>query len=152
MRRGEGGFAFVAMLVLLAVCMLGLSAAGPLWSHESQRERELELLRIGALYAGALKSFRDASPGSMAEYPQRLEQLLQDDRFVGVRRHLRKLYADPLAPGRPWGIVRDDRGGIVGVYSQSDDRPLSSAPQQAPKLQRDAQRYADWKFMAEESK
>jgi type II secretory pathway pseudopilin PulG len=150
MQRGERGFAFIAMLALLAIFALALSAAGPLWSDASKRDREQELLRLGALYASALKSFHDASPGSMAEYPLRLEQLLQDDRFVGVRRHLRKLYPDPVDPARPWGLVRNDRGGIIGVYSQSAARPLSSAPQQAPKLQRDAQRYSDWKFMAEE--
>lgn len=149
MRRGEAGFAFVVVLVLLALCALALSAAGPIWSQDAIRERELELLRVGRLYADALKSFRDASPGSMAQYPNRLEQLVQDDRFVGVRRHLRKLYSDPVNPGQPWGLIRNQQDGIVGVFSRSSEQPLSAAPVQIPALERRAQHYADWKFMAE---
>jgi type II secretory pathway pseudopilin PulG len=152
MRHGEQGFTFVAVLVLLVICMLGLSAAGPMWAHESKRTKEQELLRIGLLYAKALKEYRDAAPGSLAEYPQRLEQLALDDRFVGVRRHVRKLYPDPLNPGQSWGLVLNERQRIVGVYSQSAEPPIGDAPLLAPQLRLGAAHYADWKFMAEEVK
>jgi type II secretory pathway pseudopilin PulG len=152
MRRGERGYTFVAVLVLLAICMLGLSAAGPMWSQDTRRNKELELLRVGVLYAKALKSYHDAAPGSMKNFPQRLEQLALDDRFVGVRRHLRKVYSDPVNAGKPWGLVLDDRQGIIGVYSLSGEAPLSDAPELAPGLHPGATRYADWKFMAEEIK
>ena len=119
MRPGERGYTFVAVLALLAVCMLGVSLAGPLWSERVKREREQELLRIGALYAQAIAAYRDASPGSLKQYPQRLEALLLDARYVGVQRHLRKLYGDPMNLGQPWGLVLDANQRIVGVYSLS---------------------------------
>lgn len=143
----QRGFTLVAVLLLLALAGLGLAAVGPLWSRDMQREREQELLRIGRLYAQALADYRDRSPGSVKQYPASLEALALDTRFIGVTRHLRRLYPDPLAPDRPWGLVRDDSGAITGIYSQSDAAPLHQAPidlgvvELAP-----AQRYADWKF------
>jgi type II secretory pathway pseudopilin PulG len=139
MRRGERGYTFIAVLALLAVCMLGVSLAAPVWSQQVKREREQELLRIGALYAQALASYRDASPGSLKQYPPRLEALLLDTRYVGVQRHLRKLYADPMNPGQPWGLVLDAEQRIVGVYSLSEEAPLAEGS---------ARRYSDWKFIA----
>ena len=152
MRAGElgpaRGFAFVAVLVLLALCMLGLSIAGPLWSQQAKREREQELLRIGALYAQALQSYRDASPGSLKQYPQTLQALLYDTRFVGTQRHLRKLYADPVGNGKPWGLLLDKDQRITGVYSQSEDAPIAQGPLDLGQVPLDpARRYADWKFI-----
>lgn len=147
-QRRQEGFTFIAVLALLALIMLGLAAVGPLWAQQAQREREQDLLRIGALYAQAIASYRDSSPGSVKQYPQQLDALVHDSRFIGVTRHLRRLYSDPIAPELPWGLVRDAGGRIIGVYSQSDKAPLAQAAidlgvvQLAP-----VKRYADWKFM-----
>lgn len=151
MRAGEGraqlGFTFVAVLLLLALCMLGLAVAGPIWSQQARREREQELLRIGVLYAQALASYRDASPGSAKRYPQRLDEVLNDTRFVGVRRHLRKLYADPVNPGQTWGLLLDADKRIVGVYSLSNEAPVTHGPLELGGVMlAPAQRYSDWKF------
>lgn len=149
MRAGERGYTMIAMLAFVVAISLTLTAAGNLWSQEAKRDRELELLRVGALYAAALTDYRNAAPGSLAEFPQRLDQLLLDDRFVGVRRHVRKLYPDPMNPARPWGLVLDDRQRVIGVYSQSDETPVSAAPRSMPGVQANASRYSEWKFMAE---
>lgn len=146
--RRQAGFTFVAVLLLLALCMLGLAVAGPLWSQQVKREREQELLRIGTLYAQALASYRDASPGSLKQYPKQLEALLLDTRFVGIRRHLRTLYADPVNPGQPWGMVLDTDGRVTGVYSLSPDVPIAQGSLDlGPFVLPPAQRYSDWKFM-----
>lgn len=146
-RGAQRGFTFVAVLLLLALCMLGLAVAGPLWSQRAQREKERELLRVGALYARALASYRDASPGSLKEYPDRLEALLLDTRYIGTRRHLRALYPDPMNPGQPWGLVLDAEHRIVGVYSQSANAPVAQGPLDLGDISlKPAQRYSDWKF------
>jgi type II secretory pathway pseudopilin PulG len=150
MRAGEQrGYTFVAVLALLALCMLGLAIAGPLWSQQVRREREQELLRIGQLYAQAIAAYYQSSPGSLKQYPERLEQLLADNRFVGTRRYLRTLYADPVNPGQPWGLLLDANQRVRGIYSQSGEAPLAGAPLALgdavlPVLPR----YADWKFIA----
>lgn len=156
MRAGsesQAGFTLVAMLLLLALMMLGLSLAGPQWSQQLRREREQELLRVGSLYAQALARYRDMAPGSLKQYPARLEQLTLDTRFVGVARHLRELYPDPIDPSQPWGLVLDAEQRIVGVYSQSKQAPLAQGPIERPGLRlAPALRYSDWEFVAKPSK
>ncbi len=104
-------------------------------------------MRIGVLYAHALAEFRESAPGSLKTYPKSLDELVRDTRFFGVRRHLRRLYPDPLDPARPWGTVRDIDGYIVGVYSQSSDPPLATvAVDLGDIVLSPARRYSDWKF------
>lgn len=150
MRAGEQrGYTFVAVLALLALCMLGLSIAGPIWSHQVRREREQELLRIGQLYAQAIAAYYQSSPGTLKQYPERLDQLLADKRFVGTRRHLRALYPDPINPDQGWGLVLDAQQRVRGVYSKSAEAPIAAAPQSlAGTSLTTASRYEDWKFIA----
>lgn len=145
--RSCAGYTFIGVLVLLTLCTLGMAVAGPLWGDAVQREREQELLRIGALYAAAIVEYRDMSPGSLKQLPASLDDLVNDTRFFGTVRHLRRLYPDPLAPSRPWGLLLDTDGRLMGVYSQSQDTPLAQGPQRIGGLTlAPAQRYADWKF------
>jgi type II secretory pathway pseudopilin PulG len=151
MRRGrhrECGFAFVAVLALLALMGIGSAAVGPLWAEESRREQEDELLRVGQLYAEAIARYHSASPGSAKRYPETLEQLLMDTRFVGTVRHLRTLYADPVS-GQSWGLVRDADGGIRGVFSRSEAPPLRTVPIAVGAVTlAPASRYSQWQFVA----
>jgi len=146
-RSPASGYTLVALLALMAVVSIGLAIAGPTWADQRRRERERELLRVGALYAHALAQYRESAPGSLKTYPRSLQELVLDKRFVGVSRHLRRLYPDPLEPSRPWGVVRDIDGYITGVFSQSQDVPLASGPLSLGDLVLPAaHRYSDWKF------
>ena len=148
-RPGGRGFALLLVLALVAVSSLAVAVAGPAWSQQLRREREHELWRVGLLYAQALQSYRDALPGSVRAYPMTLQELVRDPRVSGVMRHLRRLHPDPLAPQRPWGVVRDEYGRIVGVYSLDERAPLAAGPVAlADRTLPAARRYADWKFMA----
>jgi type II secretory pathway pseudopilin PulG len=146
-RRGQSGHTFVAVLVVLAICMVGLAVAGPMWSQQVRRDREHELLRVGMVYAQALASYQRSSPGSLKQYPVKLADLLTDTRFVGTARHIRQLYADPANPGQPWGLVQDDQGRIIGVFSLSEDAPLAERSiDLGGVLLPPVRRYSDWKF------
>lgn len=143
------GFTLIGVVVVLALVMLGLSIAGPAWSQQQQRDRERQLLRIGALYAQAIADYHDSSPGSLKQYPETLQALLLDTRFVGVRRHLRTLYADPMDPARPWGLLRGADGRIVGVFSTAPGVPVAQGALDLGAVQLPpAKQYADWKFIA----
>lgn len=148
-RPDSAGFTLLVALALLVIVSLGLSIAGPAWSARAHRERERELLRIGALYAVAIAEYRDRSPGASRSYPDNLASLLIDPRYPALVRHVRQLYPDPLDPHRPWGLVRDAGGHITGVYSDSADAPLIVTSIQAgPVTLPPAATYADWKFIA----
>ena len=143
----RGGFTYVWMLAALALLSIGLAAIGERWSDQAKREREGDLLRVGAVYAKAIATYYAASPGSLRQYPPELKNLTEDGRMVGTKRHIRKLYADPLDPSRPWGVMRAPDGGVLGVYSQSDGQPLRTAPVDiGVAVLPSASRYSDWKF------
>jgi len=147
MRSGSGGFTIVSLLVVLAVCLTGLAVARPMWSQQVKREREQELLRVGALYARAIASYRNASPGSLKQNPPTLQALLVDTRFIGLRRHLRTLYPDPIDPRQPWGLVLDADQRVAGVYSQSAEAPVAEAAVDLGDIAlAPARHYADWRF------
>ena len=157
MRRGEPGrqssrgFTLVAMLAFVSVLGVGLAAVGMVWSTAVQREREAELIRIGVAYAEAIASYRRMSPGTARRGPSSLAALLLDDRTLQTHRHLRRLYEDPLKPGRPWGVLRDASGHIAGVYSQSDEQPLRRVEVRVGDvLLAPATRYSQWKFIVKE--
>jgi type II secretory pathway pseudopilin PulG len=147
-RQRQQGYTYLMLLTAVALVGVALAKLGPMWADEAQREREQELLRVGGLYASAILSYHQASPGSLKRYPAELSDLLLDTRFVGTRRHLRKLYPDPLDPQRSWGLVRAPDGGVAGVYSLDTRQPwrrsaLVTAVLDLPA----ATRYADWKFI-----
>ena len=143
------GFAIPVVLAGIALMALALSAAGPLWSQQQQREREQELFRVGLIYAQALAAYRDASPGGEKVLPTHLEQLLLDSRFVGTQRHLRRLYPDPLNSRQPWGLLRDEHRRITGVYSQSERAPVARGyVELTDRRLNPARTYGDWVFLA----
>lgn len=147
----QQGFTLLALLATLTTVSVGLAVAGPRWAERAQRDKEQELLKVGTLYAEAIASYHRASPGSVKRYPRQLSDLLEDSRFVGMRRHLREIYPDPLAPDKPWGLVAAPDGGIRGVYSQSTAAPQHQAPMDlGVVVLPQAQRYSDWQFAPRE--
>ena len=140
------GFTYIGLLVAVVLIGIGLAAAGQLWTTTAKRERERELLFVGGQFRQAIGSYFEASPG-VKQYPRRLEELLQDPRFPVVKRHLRKVYLDPITGSRDWGLVTmGDQ--IVGVYSRSADRPLkieNFAP--ADSSFAGSAAYSDWRFV-----
>lgn len=145
--RRQRGFTYILMLFAVAAVSIGLAMATPIYSEQLRRQREAELVRIGALYVQAIESYYLASPGSVQSYPKRLEELLLDPRYVGTRRYMRKLYQDPV--GRAdWGLVAAPDGGVAGIYSRSEDRPLITRPIAiGSRSIGAASRYSDLKFV-----
>ena len=147
-RTAQQGFTFVWVLMAVAIFSLGLAVIGPRWSDDARRDKERELLKIGTMYAKAIADYRAASPGSVKNYPPKLESLLSDERMVSMTRYLRKLYADPLDPSRSWGVVLGPDGTVRGVYSLADAAPLNNEAIDLGVLALPpAQRYSDWKFV-----
>ena len=147
-RRREAGFTYLGVLFLLVLLGLGLAGTTELWSLASQRARERELLWIGNQYARALKSYHEQSPG-IRQFPLRLEDLVEDRRFPMPRRHLRRLYLDPVSRAN-WELILNADGRIGGVRSVSDDTPLKQAgfPLKWEDFNGRA-KYSEWRFVAD---
>jgi type II secretory pathway pseudopilin PulG len=146
----HGGFTLLVVLALLALLSLGLASAGQAWRDRIQRDREAEWLRVGELYARAIESYVSKSPGSLKLGPESLNELVLDTRFVGLLRHLRRAYTDPMQPNQGWKLLRDDQARIVGVYSDAPGEPFLAQPVPNSRLlsRPSAPGYARWAFVA----
>jgi type II secretory pathway pseudopilin PulG len=137
-----------ALIVLVIVSMAAIVAIGRA-KLDAQRDRETQLLWVGDQYRQALRSYYSAlPPGGKAQYPLRLEDLLEDKRFPATVRHLRRLYPDPLTGRADW-VLEQDGSRIIGVHSRSTDAPLRHAgfsPENAQFAV--ARNYAEWRFLA----
>jgi len=120
--RRARGFSYLMVLLWVALSGAVLAALGRSWALQAQREREAELAFRGQAIARALASYAAAVDvngcSNLVEYPRRLEDLLEDRRCGLMRRHLRRLYADPVLRSPRWGLVIVD-GRIRGVHSRS---------------------------------
>lgn len=139
------GFTYLTVLFIVAFMGVGLALAGQVWHTAAMRDREAELLYTGNQYRKAIERYYLNGP---AQYPRALADLLQDSRKPGIERYLRRLYPDPLTGKYDWGIVKAPDGGVMGVYSQSEQKPLKSANfRPLDKEFEKAEKYADWKFV-----
>lgn len=115
--RRARGFTYLWVLLTVALMGVGLAVGAEVYATSAQRAREQALLDIGHEFRAALASYRKARRSAgKDEYPARLEELLQDPRFPGVRRHLRRIYTDPMTGKPEWGLAVV-AGKIVGVHS-----------------------------------
>ncbi|NRF69144.1 type II secretion system protein [Aquincola sp. S2] len=137
------------MLLLVTLAMVGMAAASAvsLGTTMARRDAEEALLVVGAEFAAAIHSYRNASAVQLRSGPTEFDHLLRDPRFPGIRRHLRKHYADPMSGSNEWGVLRDGSGAIVAVYSLAAGRPIKQEgfdPAQAGFT--GATSYAQWQF------
>jgi type II secretory pathway pseudopilin PulG len=151
MRRfREEGYIYIWALFAVMLSGVMLASAGQMWRTAAMREKELELLFVGDQFRRAIESYYDDSQtagGGGSRYPESLEQLLKDERSLTVRRHLRKVFIDPMTNSYDWGLIKQEDGGITGVYSLSTDVPIKRAnfPEDYAAFEQ-AKDYQDWKF------
>lgn len=144
----QRGFTLLAVIAAMLLLALASQKVMVVLSQQAQREREAELLHIGAAFAQAIGTYYESSPGTVKRWPANLSDLVDDKRFVGIRRHVRQVYADPVTRTEAWGLVKASDGGIAGVYSLSDATPIRAGAQQVGNLYLPAaSRYADWQFV-----
>lgn len=142
------GYTYLAVLFFVALLGVVSATAGVLWSTAQQRELETELLFVGSQYRAAIESYYRSSPGTVRRYPLALADLIDDSRQLGVRRHLRRLYRDPVTGQSEWGLIRAPDGGIMGVHSLSSQTPMKLANfPLAYAAFEDSRSYQGWRFM-----
>lgn len=123
-----------------------MALAAELWTTAVKREREKELLFIGRQFRDAIGRYYEATPGSAKQYPVTLDDLISDARYPQPRRHLRKVYLDPMTGNNEWGVMRLG-GRIVGIHSLSDAAPMKTAGfLQSEGAFQSSEKYSDWVF------
>ena len=142
-RRGDSGYAMVALLVAIAVMAVLMSVALPVWRQASQREKKAELVWRGEQYDRAVQLYRKkfSAPG-----PPNLDTLVE-------QKFLRRKYKDPITGGDfelkpvgalgnlPPGVPQPQRAAgqlIGGVKSKSKAKSI--------RLLNGRDRYDQWQF------
>ncbi len=139
-----GGFAYIALLILIAIIGVALASAGQVWYMEMKREKEAELLFIGDQMRVALARYYSMG-GGMATT---LKDLVKDPRTPATRRYLRRVYSDPMTGSEDWGLVKGPSGEILGVYSRSDEEPSKKSNFSLADQQFEGKaKYSEWVFM-----
>jgi type II secretory pathway pseudopilin PulG len=146
--KRNSGFTYLALLFFVAVTGALAASVGVIWSTESQRNKEQQLLYVGGQYRQAIRSYFEKTPGTVKRYPQDFKELLKDSRQAGTVRHLRRQFRDPMTDSAEWGIVRAPDGGIMGIYSLSNKEPIKSAnlSSQSGEIVQ-GRTYKDWRFV-----
>lgn len=150
--RAPRGFAYLWVLLLVAFMGLSLTIGVQFYSTSVQRDKEYELLAIGRQFRTAIGSYHEAQRAAVTgeakvgDYPATLDDLLKDNRSLSTRRHLRRVFIDPMTGKPEWGLLKiGDR--IVGVHSLSDKVPVKQDRFEADDVGfRGKQKYSDWVF------
>jgi type II secretory pathway pseudopilin PulG len=143
----QSGSIYLMMLFVVAFLGVAIAAAATVWSTQRQFQREHELLFIGNEFRQAIRNYYLESPGMVKTYPAKLEDLVKDERFLFVKRHLRQIYVDPMTGTRNWKLIMAPQGGIMGVASMSDKAPIKTGMfEEGLESLNGRLKYSEWKF------
>lgn len=142
------GFTYLGLLFFIAIMSITLAMAAILWSFAQQRETERELLFVGNQFRRAIGLYYERTPGTVKRYPGRLEDLLQDNRYVTTQRYLRQIYRNPVTGKADWGLVLAPDGGVMGVYSMSEAAAIKTGNFRfEDRALEGAAKYSEWRFV-----
>ncbi len=114
MPRLENGFVYLWALFSVMLAGVVMAGAAQLWQTKSQRQKEAELLFIGEEFRKAIMSYYNTGN---KQFPDSLEDLLKDDRSPNVKRHLRKIYVDPITNTTEWGLIDESQANAANPSS-----------------------------------
>lgn len=145
--KNQQGFTYLIMLGTVITLSVFAGVVSKNLSMTVQRDKERELLFRGDQYYQAIRSYYRSEGRN--EYPQSLDDLTQDPRFL-TRRHIRVLYGDPFSGEEEseWTLIHAPNGRIMGVASRSTKEPI----QQNNFSQKNfsfiqATSYTEWRFV-----
>ena len=151
--NGDKGFTYPAALLLIIIVAVSLMVVQKQWSTIVKRDQEKELFFRADQIISAIGAYYQNSPGGSHPYPRKLKDLLRDNRVPGLKRHLRKLFKDPLTKDGDWGLIYDGKGGIKGIFSRGQGEPVKKGGfSKAFKSFENRKKYSEWKFVYEPKK
>jgi type II secretory pathway pseudopilin PulG len=142
-RARQHGFTYFMLLWWVALSGVVLAALSQQWRFERQREKEAEMVARAEEIRAAIEAYRQQAPaGQAGAWPRQLSDLVEDRRWPVARRHLRRVWVDPLTGKPEWGLIQGpaNAAGIQGVYSLARSQPIRDPA--------GIQNYAQWRFEA----
>lgn len=116
MPRRESGFVYLWALFGVTLAGIVMAGVGQVWQVKAQREKEAELLYVGEQFRKAIMSYYNTGT---KQFPETLEELLEDKRTPAIKRHLRKIYIDPITNTAEWGTIEEPPPGGNTVSGNS---------------------------------
>ncbi len=147
--HNDKGYTLLGLIIIIAILGIMLLSVGEVWHFARKREKEQELLFVGDQFRRAIKLYYGHTPVSHKQqpYPMALEELLKDPRYPTTFRYLRKIYSDPVRGVPEWGILRNPSGGIIGIYSLSEETPAKLGGFRLEEQEFEGTtKYSDWSF------
>lgn len=125
----QSGFTYLGLLIAIATLGIGLSVVSEVWTRAAEHQKRVQLEWVGQQYIQAIQSYYYANTGAVHLYPQKLEDLLEDKRYISIKRHIRMLYPNPFTGTVQWKLVSAPQGGIQGVAVEGESGGLAIAKQ-----------------------
>src|SRR5882672_12860636 len=118
--NGEGGYALVALLVVMSLLALFAMSAALNVKQQSQREREKEAIFRGEQVADAIRLYYRSRGGQGANsLPTNMDQLLEGIQIPGRTRKLQILRTaaakDPLSSSGEWKLIAPTSRDFAGL-------------------------------------
>ncbi len=141
------GFTYLGLLIFIALIALASTTAVSVGTLVQRRSAEEELLFIGGQFRSAFQSYATITPAGQPQFPNQLEDLVQDPRFPKPVRHLRKIFVDPITGKPDWHLIPAPAGGIMGISSASDTAPIKIGNFSDADLALEGkEKYSEWVF------
>ncbi len=118
--NGEGGYALVALLVVMSLLALFAMSAALNVKQQTQREREKESIFRGEQVADAIRSFyRSRGAQGVNSLPTNMDQLLEGIQIPGRTKKLQILRTaaakDPLSSSGEWKLIAPTSQDFAGL-------------------------------------
>jgi type II secretory pathway pseudopilin PulG len=108
LRRGEHGYALIALLALMTLLMIAMMTAAPSLRHQARREAELESIARGEEVAEAIRMYIRLHPTHQP--PTSMDELLEGVTPAGRTQKIKVLRAsaarDPLSESGEWRTIK----------------------------------------------
>lgn len=125
--KRQQGFTYLGVLLAMALLGIALMGVSEVWVKTRQRQQMVQLRWVMEQYRRAIESYYYSNTGSVHFYPKDIKSLLQDERHLGVKRHLRRAYENPFTHSVDWVFIAAPDGGIAGI--QATGLPQGSVAQ-----------------------
>lgn len=121
-RKGQAGYALVALVAATTIMLIMMAAAVPAWRYVIKNEREEELIFRGGQIADAVLRYQRKRGNAL---PVSIDALVKD-------RFLRRPFKDPMTPDGKWRYVRPGEPIPTGTTRPGGTRPGGGGPGSPP--------------------